>query len=111
MNGMIFKADVEQALAPALKPGDIVIMDNLSADKIVDAKRAIEAVGARLLFLPPYSPDLNPIEMAFAKLKAGLRKQAQRTRDGLWQAIGDIIDEFEPQECDAYFKHAGYVSV
>jgi len=111
MNGVIFKAYVEQALAPALKPGDIVIMDNLPAHKIVGARDAIEAVGAELVFLPPYSPDFNPIEMAFSKLKAMLRKQAERTRDGLWRTIGQIIDLYEPDECAAYFKHAGYVSV
>ena len=111
MNGVIFKAYVEQALVPALKPGDIVIMDNLPAHKIIGARQAIEAVGAELLFLPPYSPDFNPIELAFSKLKAFLRKQAQRTRDGLWQAIGQSIDHYQPHECKAYFKHAGYVSV
>ena len=111
MNGVIFKAYVEQALVPVLKPGDIVIMDNLPAHKIIAARQAIEAVGARRLFLPPYSPDLNPIEMAFSKMKAALRKHAQRTRDGLWQAIGKSIEQYDPDECAAYFKHAGYVSM
>ncbi len=111
MNGDIFKAYVEQALAPSLKPGDIVVMDNLPAHKITAAREAIEAVGAHLLFLPPYSPDFNPIELAFAKLKAALRKHAARTQDVLWSVIGQCLDEFKPTECNAFFKHAGYVSV
>lgn len=111
LNGDIFKAYVEQALAPSLKPGDIVVMDNLPAHKITAAREAIEAVGAHLLFLPPYSPDLNPIELAFAKLKAGLRKHTPRTQDILWSVFGQCLDEIKPTECNAFFKHAGYVSV
>ena len=111
MNGVIFKAYVEQMLAPSLSAGDIVIMDNLSAHKVTGVRQAIEARGATLMYLPPYSPDLNPIEMAFSKLKALLRKAGKRTRGSLWDVIGQSIDEFRPQECTAYFKHAGYFSV
>ena len=88
MNGTIFKAWVEQMLAPGLRPDDIVVMDNLAAHKVTGVREAIEARGAKLLYLPPYSPDLNPIEQAFAKLKALLRKAAERTVDGLWHTIG-----------------------
>ncbi len=108
MNGVIFKAYVEQMLAPTLSPGDIVVMDNLSSHKIDGVRQAIEDRGARLLYLPPYSPDFNPIEMAFAKLKALLRKAAERTVDALWDTIGETLDTFTPQECVNYFKHAGY---
>jgi transposase len=108
MNGAIFLAYIEQFLAPTLKPGDIVIMDNLPAHKVTGVRQAIEAVGARLLYLPPYSPDLNPIEMMFSKLKALLRKAAERTITDLWSAIGQLIDNFSPQECQNYFSHAGY---
>ena len=108
MNGVIFKAYVEQMLAPTLSPGDIVVMDNLSSHKIAGVRQAIEDRGARLLYLPPYSPDFNPIEMAFAKLKALLRKAAERTVDALWDTIGETLDTFTPQECVNYFKHAGY---
>ena len=94
MNGDIFKAWVEQMLAPELRPGDIVIMDNLAAHKVDGIRKAIEARGAELRYLPPYSPDLNPIEQAFAKLKALLRKAAERTVDGLWNAIGKLLDLF-----------------
>ena len=93
---------------PELRPGDIVIMDNLSAHKGCQVRDAIEAAGARLLYLPPYSPDFNPIENAFAKLKALLRKAAERTVDGLWHLIGKLIDAFSPQECANYFAAAGY---
>lgn len=108
MNGAIFLAYIEQFLAPTLKPGDIVIMDNLPAHKVTGVRQVIEAVGARLLYLPPYSPDLNPIEMMFSKLKALLRKAAERTIAGLWSIIGKLIDNFPPQECQNYFSHAGY---
>ncbi len=110
MNGVIFKAYVEQMLVPTLDPGDVVIMDNLPAHKVTGVRQAIEAVGAVLLYLPPYSPDLNPIEMAFSKLKALLRKAAERTVDGLWDKIGEILKQFTPQECRNYFKHDGYAS-
>lgn len=108
MNGVAFKAYVEQALAPSLSPGDIVIMDNLSSHKVAGVREAIKAAGAFLLYLPPYSPDLNPIELAFSKLKALLRKAAARSRDELWRVIGEILDEFSPRECTNFFKHAGY---
>jgi transposase len=108
MTGEWFLAYVEQVLVPTLRPGDIVILDNLAAHRSASARVAIEAVGARLLFLPPYSPDLNPIENAFAKLKALLRKAAARTVEQLWAAIAGIIDAFSPQECANYFAAAGY---
>lgn len=111
MNGAIFKAYVEQFLVPTLAPGDIVIMDNLPAHKVTGVRDAIEAVGAKLLYLPPYSPDLNPIEMMFSKLKALLRKAAERTINGLWKTIGDLLDQFPQQECKNYFHEAGYVSI
>ncbi len=108
MNRCIFDAYIETQLAPALKPGDVVIMDNLAAHKSPKAEAAIRAKGAWVLFLPPYSPDLNPIEMAFAKLKALLRARAIRTIDALWRAIGDICGLFTPTECRNYFQAAGY---
>ena len=108
MNGDIFKAWVEQMLAPELRPGDIVIMDNLAAHKVDGIRKAIEARGAELRYLPPYSPDLNPIEQAFAKLKALLRKAAERTVDGLWNAIGKLLDLFPPAECANYLVNSGY---
>ena len=108
MNGAWFLAYVQQVLAPTLKPGDVVIMDNLAAHKSMPVKDAIEAVGARLLFLPPYSPDLNPIENAFAKLKALLRKAAARSIEQLWDAIARIIQTYSPRECANYFAAAGY---
>ena len=108
MNGAWFLAYVQQVLAPTLNPGDVVIMDNLAAHKSTPIRDAIEAVGARLLFLPPYSPDLNPIENAFAKLKAMLRKAAARSIDQLWDAIARIIQTYSPLECANYFAAAGY---
>ena len=108
MNGDAFRAYVEQVLAPELSEGDVVIMDNLPAHKVTGVKQAIENVGARLLYLPPYSPDFNPIELAFSKLKALLRKAAARTIDKLWKIIGNLIDAFTPQECHNYFEAAGY---
>jgi len=107
INREAFQAYVEQLLVRELKPGDIVIMDNLSSHKGPAIRQAIEAVGASLLFLPPYSPDFNPIENAFAKLKALLRA-AERTVDALWTTIGSLIDRFTPQECANYFAAAGY---
>jgi transposase len=109
INGDVFRAYVEQILVPTLVPGDIVILDNLSSHKVVGVREAIEARGARLVYLPPYSPDLNPIEQAFAKLKALLRKIAARTIAALWDALGDILDRFTPQECANYLASAGYV--
>ena len=108
INRLAFQAYVEQVLVPELSPGDIVVMDNLSSHKGPAVCQAIAATGARLLYLPPYSPDFNPIENAFAKLKARLRKAAEPTVDGLWDAIGHIIDLFTPNECANYFAAAGY---
>ena len=108
MHGAAFLAYVEQVLVPTLKPGDIVVMDNLPAHKPLAVRRAIEAAGAELRFLPPYSPDFNPIEMAFSKLKALLKKAAARTLDELFDAIAKGIDTFTPQECQNYFAAAGY---
>ena len=108
MNGEAFLAYIEQVLTPSLSPGDIVIMDNLPAHKPTAVRRAIEQAGAELRFLPPYSPDFNPIELAFAKLKAALRKAAARTIDDLWQVIADTLNTFSPVECANYFTAAGY---
>lgn len=108
MGGPAFTAYVEQVLVPTLAPGDIVVMDNLPAHKLAGVRTAIEAVGAKLLYLPPYSPDFNPIEMAFSKLKAFLKKAAARTKEDLWAAIGQGIDAFTPAECVNYFAAAGY---
>jgi transposase len=108
MDRAIFETYVRTQLAPTLEKGDIVILDNLPAHKSPAAQQAIRERGAWLLFLPPYSPDLNPIEMAFAKLKAQLRAMAMRTIDELWKAIGQICDLFKPQECANYFQAAGY---
>lgn len=108
MNTAAFRAYVEQVLVPTLESGDIVVMDNLPAHKNAAIRNAIESKGATLRYLPPYSPDFNPIENAFAKLKALLRKAAERTIDGLWAAIGRLIDTFTPSECANYFTAAGY---
>lgn len=108
INGQSFLAYIEQFLVPTLKPGDIVIMDNLSSHKVAGVCQAIEAAGAQLKYLPPYSPDFDPIEQVFAKLKAWLRKQGKRTIDALADAIGEALDLFSPQECMAYFTNAGY---
>jgi transposase len=108
MTGAIFKAWVEQMLVPELRPGDLVIMDNLGAHKVDGVRRAIEDRGAELLYLPPYSPDLNPIEQAFAKLKALLRQAAERTINGLWHAIGKLLGHFLPAECANYLVNSGY---
>lgn len=108
MNGEAFKAYVEQVLAPTLLPGDIVVMDNLAAHKNAAIRIVIEAKGAELRYLPPYSPDFNPIENAFAKLKAILRKAAARTVDDLWDVIAQALPSFSPAECANYFEAAGY---
>jgi transposase len=108
MNAASFLAYVEQVLVPTLNPGDIVVMDNLPAHKPAGVRRAIEATGALLLYLPPYSPDFNPIEMAFAKLKAMLKRIAARTVAELWQAIAASLCSFTPAECRNYFAAAGY---
>jgi transposase len=108
INGETFTAYVEQFLVPTLAPGDIVIMDNLGSHKGPAVRAAIEAVGSHLLYLPPYSPDLNPIEQVFAKLKALLRKAAARTVSALWDAVGQLLQRFSPHECSNYFANAGY---
>ncbi len=108
INGDWFEAYVTHILAPTLRPGDIVIMDNLSSHKRASVREIIEDHGAKLRFLPPYSPDFNPIEMACAKLKALLRNAAERTVEGLWTAIGRLVDVFTPTECTNYFAAAGY---
>jgi transposase len=108
INRDAFQAYVDQVLVPELTPGDVVVMDNLSSHKGPAVRRAIEAAGANLLYLPPYSPDFNPIENAFAKLKALLRKAAVRTIGALWDQIGTILNLFTPAECANYFKAAGY---
>ena len=109
INGASFLAYIEQMLAPALRPGDLVVLDNLSSHKIVGVRQAIEARGASLLYLPPYSPDLNPIELVFSKLKRLLRTTAARTVEALWQAIGRLLAEFNPNECANYLRHCGYL--
>ena len=108
INRAAFETYVERVLVPELRPGDIVIMDNLSSHKGPKTRELIEAAGARLLFLPPYSPDFNPIEKAFSKLKALLRKAAERTVDRLWSAIGRTVDLFTPPECQNYLADCGY---
>jgi transposase len=108
MNSAIFKAYLEQCLVPTLRLGDIVVMDNLSSHKSIEVRQIIEAAGAKLLYLPAYSPDLNPIEQAFSKLKAHLRKAAERSIPALWDSIGTILDTFSAAECQNFFKHAGY---
>jgi transposase len=108
ITGPMFRSWVEQHLAPVLQPGDIVVMDNLSSHKVTGVREAIEAVGAELRYLPPYSPDLNPIELAFSKLKKLLRDGAERTVDKLWELCGSILDQFTEMECRNYFKHCGY---
>jgi len=110
MNGDAFATYVETQLAPALEPGTVVILDNLSTHKNVRAAEALKACGCWFLYLPPYSPDLNPIEMAFSKLKALLRGAGARSFDHLPQILGNICDLFTPQECWNYLRHAGYVS-
>ena len=108
MDGVCFLAWVEQMLAPTLRPGDLVVMDNLPAHKVAGVRPVIEAGGARLLYLPPYSPDLNPIENAFAKLKAHVRKAAARTFATLEAAAANALQSFKPDECENFFAHAGY---
>lgn len=108
MTSEAFRAYVEQFLAPALSPGDVVVMDNLAAHKVAGVREAIAAVGASVLYLPPYSPDLNPIEQVFAKLKALLRKAAARTKEKLWTTIGHLLETFSPAECRNYLANSGY---
>jgi transposase len=108
INGETFLAWVQQFLVPMLRPGDIVMLDNLSSHKVAGVREAIEAAGTVLRYLPPYSPDFNPIEQVFAKLKTLLRKAAARTIEALWNAIGHLLAAFSPSECANYFAHAGY---
>jgi len=109
MNGPMFLAYVQQFLVPTLKPGEIVLMDNLPVHKVAGVAAAIEAAGATLIYLPKYSPDLNPIELAFSKLKAHLRKAAEPTIPRLLRRIGRVVTDFSVQECRNFFRHAGYV--
>jgi transposase len=108
MTGDLFEAYVERVLVPALVAGDVVVLDNLSSHKRARVRELIEGAGCAVLFLPPYSPDLNPIELAFAKLKALLRKAGRRTVEGLWELLGQVLDAFSPEECRNYFRHCGY---
>ena len=108
INGELFLAYVNQILVSTLQEGDIVVLDNLSSHKVAGVKVAIESVGAKVLYLPPYSPDLNPIEQVFSKLKAMLRKLRSRTIENLWKSLGELCDIFTPKECYHYYKNAGY---
>ena len=110
MTGAIFLAYVQQILAPSLKTGDILVLDNVAFHKVAGIREAIEARGARLLYLPPYSPDLNPIEKAFSKLKAFLRKAGARTKETLWKAIGEAVETYSYEVCLNLFKSAGYAT-
>lgn len=111
INGELFTIYVQQVLAPTLNKGDVVILDNLGSHKSKAAREAIRGKGAHLIFLPPYSPDLNPIEQVFAKLKHLMRKAEERTVEATWRKVGDLLDLFPPQECANYIKNSGYVSV
>jgi len=108
MNGMVFQVYVERVLIPTLKSGDIIVMDNLPAHKLPAIQKVIEQAGAELMFLPPYSPDFNPIEMAFSKLKALLRARAERTVGALWDTVGALLPAFTPTQCASFFTAAGY---
>lgn len=111
VNGVRFLAYVQRFLLPTLRPGDIVMMDNLGSHKRHAVRQAIRSVGAKLWFLPPYSPDLNPIEQVFAKLKTLLRKTDERTAPETWKRIGRLLDQFAPDECANYIRHAGYRAI
>lgn len=108
INGEIFTAWLKQELAPSLNSGDIVVMDNLSSHKSFAVREIIEGVGAEVMYLPPYSPDFNPIEMVFSKVKSLLRKWSERNIQSLWQRLGEVLDYFPPEECRNYFRHCGY---
>jgi transposase len=110
MNGRVFREYVRQVLAPTLSPGDIVVMDNLSSHKAAGVREAIEAKGAMLVYLPPYSPDFNPIEMVYSKLKWLVRSVGPTTVDALWRFLGQALDRFSPIECLNYFRHCGYAA-
>lgn len=111
INGQSFRAYLEQLLVPVLKPGDIVIMDNLGSHKSAAVRQIIKAAGARLWFLPPYSPDLNPIEQTFAKIKHGMRCAQKRSVPDTWRHVGKLLEGIQPNECANYFANAGYASV
>ena len=108
INGELFLAYVQQQLVSTLRKGDIVVLDNLSSHKVAGVQEAIESVGAKVMYLPPYSPDFNPIEMVFSKLKTMVRKAKIRKVDELWKKLGELCDIFAPKECQNYFQHAGY---
>jgi transposase len=110
IDGPMFRAYVEQQLVPTLRPGDIVVLDNLSAHKVAGIRAAIESAQATVVYLPPYSPDLNPIELAFAKLKGLLRSAKARTMDRLWMLLGELTTAFRPDECRRYLRHCGYAA-
>ena len=110
MDGEMFRAYTRHFLAPVLRPGDIVVLDNLASHKVAGVREAIEEAGATLVYLPPYSPDLNPIEKFFAKLKALLRKAATRTVEALWDEIGTVLNTLSPEECTNYFSSCDYVN-
>lgn len=111
IDGRLFLAYVQQHLAPTLRPGDIVVLDNLSSHKVAGVRQAIEGVGAQVAYLPPYSPDFNPIEQVFAKLKSLVRSAKQRTVEGLWNLLGQLLDRFPTTECCNYFRNCGYATV
>lgn len=111
INGESFRTYIEQVLAPELRPNDIVVMDNLGSHKAPAIRKAIRAAGAKLFYLPAYSPDLNPIEQAFAKLKHLLRKAGERTKEAVWKRIGSLLDQFTPQECENYIRNSGCGSI
>jgi transposase len=110
MNGKVFLAYIQRFLCPTLRKGDIVIADNLSSHKVLGVRQAIEAVGATIIYLPPYSPDLNPIEKFFSKLKTHLRRASMRTLESLWNYTGDLLYECTPTECNNYFVSCGYLN-
>jgi transposase len=110
MNGLWFRTWIEQMLVPTLSKGDVVVLDNLASHKSKAVRQAVRKAGAHLIFLPPYSPDLNPIELVFAKLKALLRRADERTKENVWKRIGRLLDRFSPSECSNYLRHAGYAS-
>lgn len=108
MNGQTFRTWVEQVLVPVLHPGDIVVLDNLGSHKVAGIEEAMAVAGVQLRYLPPYSPDFNPIEQVFSKMKTSLRAAAKRAIEELWSVIGELMDDFTPHECDRYIRHAGY---
>lgn len=110
INGPLFLAYVQQQLVPTLRPGDIVVMDNLASHKVAGVRQAIEQAGARVVYLPPYSPDFNPIEMVFAKLKHLVRSAGPRSVEALWNLLGRLVDAFPPDECLNYLRHCGYTA-